>query len=84
MAISYFDTPRGWCGFDYLWNWIDNGTFFGVGIEQSITRKGICAFNKMISTILYIRTWKCTPPYYYFNSTTESCQDQCGLYHYET
>ena len=82
MAISEFTTPHGYCGFDYMWDWKDNGTFFGVVIYESITRKNVCAFNRIISAVVYIQTWKCIEPYYYYNASTGLCQDECGLYFY--
>ena len=82
MAISQFTTPYGHCGFDYMWDWKENSTFFGVLIYESITRKGVCAFNRIISAVVYIQTWKCLSPYYYYNASTGLCQDECGLYFY--
>lgn len=32
MGISEFTSPYGKCGFDYMWDWKDNSTFFGVVI----------------------------------------------------
>ena len=35
------------------------------------------------SSILYMMTWRCDPPYDYFNLTTRMCQTACGAYHVE-
>ncbi len=33
MGISQFTTPKGSCGFDYMWDWKKNTTFFGVKLQ---------------------------------------------------
>ena len=42
-----------------------------------------CGLNYTRSTLFYIKTWKCVAPYYYFNITTNLCQDACASYYYE-
>ncbi len=84
MGLSEFTSKLGWCGFDYMWDWKKNSTFFGTQLFESITRRNTCAFVRMVSTVLYIQTWQCLSPYFYYNTSTALCQDECGLYFYES
>jgi hypothetical protein len=82
MAVTDFNTIDGQCGFEYQWVYVTSPAF-GVSILLSVQKSGMCGFAQMTSTIFYIKTWQCDPPYYYFNLTTNMCQDACGDYNYE-
>ena len=55
---------------------------YGVLVEKSIQRDGNCGFNKMVSSVFYMKTWKCPDFNPYFNLTSNLCQDTCGLYYF--
>jgi hypothetical protein len=84
MGLTEFTSKLGYCGFDYMWDWLDTDSFFGVKIYESITRTNLCAFVRITSSVVYVQAWQCLAPYYYYNRTTGLCQDECGMYFYPT
>lgn len=83
MAVTQFTTVSGQCGFEYQWFFTANGTVpFGVNLISSWTVNSWCGFATVKSTIFYMMTWKCNGPYFYFNLSSNMCQDMCGSYYF--
>ena len=84
MAITSFEASDARCGFEYQWDFTNrtaNGTTtFGVEILRSWTLTNTCGFSWGESSIFYMMTWQCDPPYVYFNLTSRLCQTQCGAF----
>jgi hypothetical protein len=86
MGVTAFETVDGHCGFEYQWEFANatiNGTLaYGVELLLSWTLTNTCGFAWSLSSIFYMQTWLCNPPYSYFNLTSGLCQTQCGGFNY--
>ena len=86
LGLSDFKTVDGRCIIKYFWDFVNstiNGNItHGVQLVPSVVGTSQCGFNLMRSAVFYIKTWQCDPPYYYFNLSSNMCQDRCGDYHY--
>jgi hypothetical protein len=54
-----------------------------VDLLLSWTITNTCGFQWSMSSIFYMETWLCSPPFYYFNITSNLCQTLCGGFTYE-
>jgi hypothetical protein len=87
MGITTFETVDARCGFEYQWEFTNgtvNGSLtFGLELLYSWTLTNTCGFSWSESSIFYMQTWRCDPPFLYFNLTSGLCQTLCGGYTYE-
>ena len=83
MGVTAFEQTSAQCGFEYQWEFANSSGAFGVELLRSWTVNNYCGLSYSQTSILYIQTWQCDPPYVYFNLTTELCQDLCGGYYIE-
>ncbi len=42
--------------------------------------QALCGTTSHLSTVFYIKTYKCQSPYVYYNATSDLCQDGCSDY----
>jgi hypothetical protein len=83
VGLQDFQTIDGACGFEYQWEYINQSSVFGIKVLPSLPLVAYCGFSLARSNVFYIKTWKCSPPYDYFNQTDSLCQTACGDYYIE-
>ena len=76
MGLVDFDATKGQCGLDFQWEFVNwNSSSFRVEVKQSVALNATCGLSRMRLSIFYMKTWLCPTPFYYFNVTTNLCQD---------
>jgi hypothetical protein len=84
MGVTSFEVSKANCGFEYQWEYatqtVGGVTEDGINVLLSWTLTNTCGFSLSVSSVLYMMTWQCDPPFLYFNLTTRLCQTLCGGY----
>ena len=50
---------------------------------ESVAQNASCGLTRMRVSVFYMRTWLCPTLFYYFNISTNLCQDECADTHNE-
>ena len=87
MGLTSFEAVKGNCGHEYQWEFVnktvDGVETFGANMLRSWHINDRCGLSWTESSIFYMMTWQCDPPFYYFNLSSGMCQPLCGGFNIE-
>lgn len=89
LGLMNFKVSNTTCGLNYRWYYttayntaenITNAIELDPPNALNASTQALCGTTSHLSTVFYIKTYKCQSPYVYYNATSDLCQDGCSDY----